>query len=213
MFNKSTGRPQEISNFADTGDWTSYCHERGIGINTSFCLSVSKIMEKYKLSFPAACDFLEEKGYLIWAGNVPIYNLAGSKLWMDEKQKTVKPVVQAKTSDYTSDSEIKCIFVALVIKNKPIEEKYHGGLKAFVNKHNSLYNDNITTIMAMSGGDIAIDAVELLKCGLVVKQDFVVFDASNEFIPLPDYSEINLGVDWLKAYWHDGHTIVQYVHR
>lgn len=51
-----------------------------------FCLATQKIMEKYDLTFAKACELLEEKGYLFWAGVTPIYNLAGDKLWLDKKE-------------------------------------------------------------------------------------------------------------------------------
>jgi hypothetical protein len=49
--------------------------------STCFCLASSKIMEKYHVTFPQTCRLLEESGYLIWDGDIPIYSLLGDKLW------------------------------------------------------------------------------------------------------------------------------------
>ena len=199
----------EISSYTNPSEYKRDCEEKGIGVSTSFCHAVSKIMDKYSLSFSNACNFLEEKGFLIWAGNLPIYNLAGDKLWTEKKQKLDELTTEEKISEYTSDSEIKCTFITLVIRNQPLEEKYPGGLHAFVEKHASLYNENITSIIAMLDTDIADNVAELIDNGLVNKHDFVVFDAF-PLTPPEDYSEIDIGVSWLKGYWHDGYYLVQF---
>jgi hypothetical protein len=72
----------EISNYSEPGSFKNDCLEIGISVSLQFCHSTSKIMEKYHISFPDACKLLEEKGYLIWAGNLPLYNMRGDKLWL-----------------------------------------------------------------------------------------------------------------------------------
>ena len=78
-------RPFDISNYNDPGQYRHDCLVKGVGVSTSFCLAVSKVMEKHNLTFPEACHFLEDKDFLFWAGDIPIYNLAGDTLWMDEE--------------------------------------------------------------------------------------------------------------------------------
>ncbi len=75
----------DVSKYTNPGDYKRDCAERGIGVSTSFCHAVSEIMYKHNLTFQEACKLLEDNGYLMWAGNMPIYNLAGDKLWMKRK--------------------------------------------------------------------------------------------------------------------------------
>ena len=68
-----------INDFSSPGEYRKAIGGRA---STSFCLATSKIMEKYNMTFQQACHLLEEKGFLIWVGNIPIYNLEGDKLWI-----------------------------------------------------------------------------------------------------------------------------------
>lgn len=72
----------DLSRFNSPGEFRRVVPTAG----TPFCLATQKIMGKYGLTFAKACEFLEEKGYLFWAGTIPIYDLAGDKLWLDKKE-------------------------------------------------------------------------------------------------------------------------------
>ena len=78
-----------FNDYSHPGDYREDAWERGFGVSVQFCLAVSKIMDKYKLIFPNACNFLEENGFLIWADDIPIYNIAGDVLWRDREQERI----------------------------------------------------------------------------------------------------------------------------
>ena len=56
----------DINDCSDPGEYRRDAAKKGIGVSLPFCLAVSKIMEKYMLTFPDACYFLEDKGFLFW---------------------------------------------------------------------------------------------------------------------------------------------------
>jgi len=54
-----------------------------VNASDSFWRAISKISEKYNLSFHQACDFLQAKGYLAWIGDTPFYDIGGDELWKE----------------------------------------------------------------------------------------------------------------------------------
>ena len=74
-------REFDLSQFSSPGEFRRAVPTASL----PFCLATTKIMEKYDLTFPKACELLEKKRYLSWAGVTPIYNLKGDKLWHDKK--------------------------------------------------------------------------------------------------------------------------------
>ena len=115
------------------------------------------------------------------------------------------------TSEYTSNREIRCAFFTLVIRNEALEEKYKGGLEAFVNKYLCEYNDDITKRIAMAADYLGPALDEIEESGLLSETDYLLFDASGHILcPEEDYTEAYLGVDWLKGYYLDSGTMVCY---
>lgn len=56
-----------IVNFSSPGEYDDALNAEGHEIGgTTVKWGISRAMEKYRLSFPEACRFLEEKGSLIW---------------------------------------------------------------------------------------------------------------------------------------------------
>lgn len=78
----SSEREFDLSRFKSPGAFRRVVPTAG----TPFCLATQKVMEKYDLTFEKACELLEEKGYLFWAGVTPVYDHAGDKLWLDKKE-------------------------------------------------------------------------------------------------------------------------------
>lgn len=65
-------------------------------------------------------------------------------------------------SEFTSEPEIICVFYTLVIRNAAINQKYEGGLKAFVAEHWAKHNNDITIMLFMSSDNL-YDASEILQ--------------------------------------------------
>ena len=171
----------DLSNFSGPAEFRKAVPH----VSLPFCLATSKIMEKYRLCFAEACDFLEEEGYLFWAGTTPIYNLAGDRLWRDEEvdktqvEKTpIEAIPKEETiSIYTTDTEISCVFFTLVVRNEALDMNYKGGHEAFVGRYLSKYNDDIIVLIAMDTDDLEEAIADIIEQGLIRGDDFHTFDA------------------------------------
>ena len=197
----------DLSNFSGPGEFRQAVQY----VSLPFCLATSKIMKKYELTFEEACDFLEDKGYLSWSGTTPIYNLAGDKLWREKEEKKLPKKATPKkepVSIYTPDTKIHCNFFTLVARNKSLNTNYSGGHKAFVGRYFSEYNDDITTLIAMSAHELIEPGDDLIDQGLVARIDFHFFDAfvccmvppfEDDPSPITDLSGNDIGVNWLNG--------------
>ncbi len=118
---------------------------------------------------------------------------------------------------FDSIRDIRCACLTLVVKNESLEEKYEGGLAAFLDKYAWRCNRHITVSCSM-GDDIDEIINELLASGLEVKKDFWVFDASNYalgYCNMPETKDklvpIDVNVRWLKLHYLKGIIFARYV--
>ena len=65
---------------------------------------------------------------------------------------------------YEDGNELKCVFHAIVLRNKALADKYPGGLKAFTEKQLSKCNRDLTVYCDM-GSDIEACGAILSKTG------------------------------------------------
>lgn len=207
-------RQFDIHQYGSLEEFRQAARAKRIMVSTQFSLGVSNIMRVHGLSFAETCELLEKRGYLIWAGGViPLYNLAADKLWWPKMRKVVgEHKEQEPVSIYQPGDEISCVFFTLVIRNQALRDKYKGRLEAFVNKHRTSYNNDITVLIVMAEYDLDEAIEDIVKNGLKGKQDFVIFDASiYGFSSNRDYVEIPFNADWLRGYYSNGKTMVRYV--
>jgi hypothetical protein len=136
-------------------------------------------MEKYHLAFDKACDLLEQAEYLDWADTTPIYNLAGDKLWMENvtDESPLMASQEEPTSIYTTDTGISCHFFTLAVRNEALEVNYSGGLEAFIKRHYSKYNKDLTVLVAMAAQYLNEAIEDIVDQGLARGDDFHTFDA------------------------------------
>ena len=114
-------------------------------------------------------------------------------------------------SEFTSEPEISCVFYTLVIRNEAINQKYEGGLKAFVAGHGVKYNNDITVMLFM-GSDNLYDASDMLQNkGLKWEEDFTYFDATAMSRKKPKVETSPFKVKWLKGYCSKDHAHVSLV--
>ena len=91
---------------------------------------------------------------------------------------------------------IKCSFHTLVVRNKAVADKYHGGLSAFVREHRPRCNKDISVTYHM-GGDIDDVIMDFIRHNLIPGADFVAFDAASYLIGASMSNEhgiIDLGI-------------------
>ena len=111
-------------------------------------------------------------------------------------------------SKFTSEPEISCVFYTLVIRNEAINQKYEGGLKAFIAEHWTKYNNDITVMLFM-GSDNLFDASDMLQNrGFKWEEDFTYFDATAMSRKKPKVETIPFKVKWLKGYCSKDHSHV-----
>jgi hypothetical protein len=99
----------------------------------------------------------------------------------------------------------------LVIRNEAINQKYEGGLKAFVAEHEVKYNNDITVMLFMSSDNL-YDASDMLQNkGLKWEEDFTYFDATVMSGKKSQVETIPFKVKWLKGYCSKDHAHVSLV--
>jgi len=104
-------------------------------------------------------------------------SFADDAVYIEKYIETPRPPPKIE-SEFTSEPEISCVFYTLVIRNEAINQKYEGGLKAFVAEHRTQYNNDITVMCFMSSDNL-YDASEMLQNkGLKWEEDFTYFDAT-----------------------------------
>jgi hypothetical protein len=74
-----------LMQFNSPGEYKDYERAKGVNVTLQFCLGTSNIMKKFGITFSEACQLLMKEGYLIWAGETPLYNMAGDKLWITKE--------------------------------------------------------------------------------------------------------------------------------
>ena len=114
-------------------------------------------------------------------------------------------------SEFTSEPEISCVFYTLVIRNEAINQKYEGGLKAFVAEHRAQYNNDITVTCFMSSDNLYEASEMLQNKGLKWEEDFTYFDATAMSRKKPKVETIPFKVKWLKGYCSKDHSHVSLI--
>jgi hypothetical protein len=74
-----------LKQFNGPGVYKDYERAKGVNVTLQFCLGTSNIMKKYGITFSEACRLLMKEGYLIWAGEIPLYNMTADKLWREKE--------------------------------------------------------------------------------------------------------------------------------
>lgn len=111
--------------------------------------------------------------------------------------------------------KLRCVFYALVIKNKSLNRSYEGGLRGFLGKHSGECNGKITVVCFM-GGDVDDTANDLIENGLKIVDDFEFIDAGRYAMDVgignkKGSHNVNVGVDWLRGRYANGGIYVWYV--
>jgi len=109
-------------------------------------------------------------------------------------------------SRYTPEEEIRCVSYGLVVRNQALENKWRGGLKDYLRKYGSAYNDKIAVNCEM-GFYFDKQLNDLADNGLDMNEDFTLFDAGADRI-LNDGESCPTNADWLGGYCHDGGVMV-----
>jgi len=121
------------------------------------------------------------------------------------------PFVPKIESNFTSEPEISCVFYTMVIRNESINQKYKGGIKAFVAEHGVNYNNDFAVIMFMAPLGVEVTEEMLNKLGLKYGDDFIWFDAGSICRKKPVVKAIPFKVQWLKGYCSNGRAYVSLV--
>jgi hypothetical protein len=109
-------------------------------------------------------------------------------------------------SEFTAGEEIFCVAYILVARNQAIENKWPGGLKAYLRKYGRPYNEKFTVNCAMGSG-LKKQMVELADHGLDMTEDFTVFEACGDK-SLKDGEPFQTHADWLGGCFSDGRVLV-----
>jgi hypothetical protein len=78
--NSGSFNPKDYGKFSNPGDYKEEIEKHGYKAPLQFFMAVSNIIRKRKITFAEACKLLDDNGYLIWQGNLLIYDLRGDKL-------------------------------------------------------------------------------------------------------------------------------------
>lgn len=68
-----------LKQFSGPGAYKDYERAKGVCVTLQFCLGTSNIMKRYGITFSEACRLLMKEGYLIWAGETPLYNMENER--------------------------------------------------------------------------------------------------------------------------------------
>ena len=205
---KGDKQPEYLEDFEGPDEYNKYLG-RGFG---AFTVATRNIMKQRNMTFAETCTFLEEQGYLTWAGDWPLYNLAGDVLWNEDYGKKIeveRPREDERCATYVQRQEMKCFFLALVVRNEALECKFDGGLKQFLDQYPyCTYNDDICVFCERSYGGLREPVDDISTQGLIEGVDFVVF-WPELYCPHPtwvckgliengpDYPNIDFGIPWL----------------
>ncbi len=120
---------------------------------------------------------------------------------------------------YERGEKLRCVFNAIVIRNRSLGEKYPGGLSGYLQKHGGCCNRMIT-VDSFMGGDIDEVFLDLKEHGLEPGADFVFVDAGGFALAQAMFGQatlrpkpVDLGVDWLEGWVHPRGVFVRYVER
>ena len=110
---------------------------------------------------------------------------------------------------YTSFPKLRCVFCTIIIRKQSLQEKYPGGLEAFVNHYGVQCNDRIAVYCDM-GSDVGDVLMVLHQCGMKEFEDFATLDTVDAEMlccAFPEMRErpfpVDTRVGWLKAqFWH-----------
>jgi len=119
-----------------------------------------------------------------------------------------KPFTPKIESIFTPEPEISCVFYTLVIRNESINQKYKGGINAFVAEHGVNYNSDIAVMIFMAPLGIEVTEEMLKKSGLTWQEDYTWFEASEMARRQPTVKSIPFKVKWLKGYCSKGRSYV-----
>ena len=92
------------------------------------------------------------------------------------------------------------MFFTLATRVETLRQKYRGGLRAFVEKHNALCNKKLALLCQMAARYLDKAVSDLENNGLVYGEDFVCFDATTIATFYDQGQEVNLDVNWLKGF-------------
>ena len=111
------------------------------------------------------------------------------------------------TLTFSSERYIRCVFFSFVVKVTALEEKYPGGLKAYMEKHGARCNRDLSFMIAMGMEDLEDALIDAENNGIVPGEDAHLFDASMDSVYQPDGAKLYTGVDWLVGYSVDHHAM------
>ncbi|MBL0713893.1 MAG: hypothetical protein JJV98_09335 [Desulfosarcina sp.] len=115
-----------------------------------------------------------------------------------------------------SSSELRCTYQTVIIRNESLNQKFPGGLSAFVNRYRAECNDHIT-VYCHTGSEIGDMFRALEAVGLEHSNDFATLDTiecemwrliHSEKVNRPFWFET--GADWLQCKHRQGSVWVWY---
>jgi len=118
------------------------------------------------------------------------------------------PHIPKIESTFITEPELSCVFYTVVIRNEAINQKYEGGIKAFVAKHGVKYNNDLSVMIVMAPGDLEVIEKMLKKLDFKREEDFTWFKASEIAWRKPTVKSIPFKVKWLKGYCSKGRAYV-----
>ena len=111
---------------------------------------------------------------------------------------------------HDSTEKISCCFFTIVIRNQALVKHDNGGLKGFMEQYHARCNNNLVADCYM-GGEVDDTIKDLLRNGLAIDEEFIVFDVGGYTMDLNMNPEtrnrscnIDMGVAWLKARYIPG---------
>ncbi len=112
---------------------------------------------------------------------------------------------------YRANKEIVCCFYALVCRLSAIDEKYPGGHRAFLEKHQGWHNEHIMVIYQQ--GD-ALQGVwnDFNKYGIRKISDWVQLDEDSVTWSW-DMFNFDTQASWLKGRYKKGNVYVRYLEK
>ena len=160
-------------------------------------LKTLKLPEDTSLMMLTKATFSVERK---WAKKEALLSLIAYILQKPPKIVPYEPFTPKIESIFTSEPEISCVFYTLIIRNESINQKFKGGIKAFVAKHGVNYNDDISVMIFMAPDGIERTEEMLNKLGLKYGDDFTWIDATAISRKKPMVKTIPFKVKWLKGY-------------
>lgn len=100
---------------------------------------------------------------------------------------------------FVHDIWLPCYFNTLIVQARFLEEKYPGGIIAFIEEYGAVFNTHLVAVCRMSSTELD-EALESLRlAGLVYGEEIAIFDSFCLGVFRQDGDPLMLRENWLEA--------------